>query len=113
MIAASDVANDPPGWDINRARAAIGRLSRMSQPAHINGRMLVVIRPRTSLLGGCDIIESGKLEHDGEVLHLVGDHGSRAVTDAEWNALQPVVQGGGIAACRGFDFFLLRPAVEY
>src|SRR4051794_21346909 len=87
-----------------------GRLSRMWQPAHIDGRTLVVIHARTSLLGGYDVIESGILEHDGEMLHLVGDHGSRAVTDAELDSLQPVVQQSSISACRGFDFFLVRPA---
>jgi hypothetical protein len=82
----------------------------MWHPAHIDGRTLVVIRARKSLLRGYDVIESGMLEHDGEVLHLVGDNGSRAVTDAELESLQPVVQQSGISACRGFDFFLLRPA---
>jgi len=75
----------------------------MWHPAHIDGRTLVVIRPKKSFLGGYDVIESG-------VLHLVGDHGSRVVTDAEREALQPVVQESEIPACRGFDFFLLRPA---
>ena len=55
-------------------------------------------------------MESGMLEHDGEVLHLVGDHGSRAVTDAELKSLQPVVQQSSISARRGFDFFLLQSA---
>jgi hypothetical protein len=79
-------------------------------PTEIDGRTLVVIRARRSLLGGYDVVESGMLEHDGEVLHLVGDHGSRAVTDAELGSLQPVVQQSIISVCRGFDFFLLRPA---
>jgi hypothetical protein len=82
----------------------------MWQPAHIDGRTLVVIRARESLLCGYDVIEFGMLEHDGEVLHLVGDHGSRTVTDAELESLQPVVPQSNISACRGFDFFLLRPA---
>ncbi len=82
----------------------------MFQPAHIDGRTLVVIRARKSLFGGYDVIESGKLEHDGEALHLVGEQSSRAVTDAELESLQPVVQQSGISACRGFDFFLLRSA---
>jgi hypothetical protein len=81
----------------------------MWYPAHIDGRTLVVIRARRSLLGGYDVVESGRLEHDGETLSLVGDHGSRAVTDAELNSLQPVSSQNGISACRGFDFFLLRP----
>ena len=82
----------------------------MWDPADIDGRTLVIIRPKTSFLGGYDVVESGLLEDDGEVLHLVGDHGSRAVTDAERESLQPVVQQNKIAVCRGFDFFLLRPA---
>ncbi len=69
-----------------------------------------MIRPRNSFLGGYDAIESGTLQHDGEMLHLVGDHGSRALTEIELDALQPVVSQSGITACRGFDFFLLRPA---
>lgn len=56
------------------------------------------------------MIESGVLEHDGKVVHLVGDKGSRIVTDVELESLQPVVPRTRIAACRGFDFFLLRPA---
>jgi len=81
----------------------------MWHPGHIDGRTLVVIRARKSLLGGYDLIESGMLEHDGEVLHLVGNHGSRAVSEAELNSLQPVSSDNGISVCRGFDFFLLRP----
>ena len=82
----------------------------MWHPAHVDGRTLVVIRPSKSCLGGYDVVESGMLEDDGEVLHLVGAHGSRAVTEGERESLQPVVQQTGIAVCRGFNFFLLRPA---
>jgi hypothetical protein len=82
----------------------------MWNPAHVDGRTLVVIRPRKSLLGGYEVIESGRLSHEGDALRLVGDRSSRVVTDAELQALQPVVQKSHIAACRGFDFFLLRPA---
>jgi hypothetical protein len=82
----------------------------MLQPAHIDGRALVVLRPRKSLLGGYDVIESGMMQHDGEVIRLVGDHGSRVVTDAEIQSLQPVAPHSGMAACRGFDLFLLRSA---
>ncbi len=82
----------------------------MWQAAHIDGRTLVVIRPRKSSLGGYDVVESGMMRHDGEVLHLVGDNGSRAVTDAEMESLQPVTPQSDIPACRGFDFFLLRSA---
>jgi hypothetical protein len=82
----------------------------MWQPAHIDGRTLVVIRPRKSVLGGYDVIESGVMQHDGEVLYLVGDHGSRAVTKSELGSLQPVVPQSSIAVCRGFDFCLIRPA---
>ena len=82
----------------------------MWHPGHVDGRTLVVIRPKKSFLGGYDVVESGLLEHDGAVLHLVGDHGSRTVTDAERDSLQPVVQQTQIAACCGFDFFLVRAA---
>ncbi len=83
----------------------------MWQPAHIDGRTLIVIQPKESLLGGYDVIESGSLEHDGESLQLVGDHGTRTVTDAELESLQLVVQETNIKACRGFDFFLIRPSL--
>ena len=86
------------------------RYPDMWHPAHIDGRTLVVIGPKKSFLGGYDVVESGRLEHDGEVLHLVGGHSSRAVTDAELESLQPVVQQTAIAVCHGFDFFLMRPA---
>jgi hypothetical protein len=82
----------------------------MWHPTHIDGRSLVVIRPRRSFLGGYDIVESGMLKYDGEVLRLVGDHGSHAITDTELDSLQPVVPQSRIDACRGFDFFLLRSA---
>src|SRR5688500_13858102 len=85
-------------------------LSRMWHPAHVEGRTLVVIRARRSLFGGYDVIESGMLEdYGGGELRLVGDHGSRVVTDAELESLQPVLELTEITACRGFDFFLLRP----
>ena len=80
----------------------------MWYPAHVDGRTLVVIRRRKSLFGGYDVIESGVLEHDGESLHLVGDRGARVLTRAELDSVQPVAPRSRIAACRGFDFFLLR-----
>ena len=80
----------------------------MWHPAHVDGSTLVVIHARKGLFGGYDVVESGTLEHDGETLHLVGKHGSRAVTDAELASLQPVASQNKIAACRGFSFFLLR-----
>lgn len=82
----------------------------MKHPAHIDGRTLVVIRPRKFILGGYDVVESGTLGFDGESLELAGDHGSRTVTDAELDSIQPVVQRTRIAACRGFDFFVVQPA---
>ena len=80
----------------------------MWYPAHIDGRTLVIIQPRPSVFGGYESVESGMLEYDGEVLHLVGAHGSRALLNAELESLQPVVPHSGIAVCHGFDFFLLR-----
>lgn len=84
----------------------------MWNPAHIDGRTPVVIRPRTSLRGGYDVIESGTLKHDGQLLHLVSEHRSRAVMEAELRSLQNVVPQSRIRACRGFDFFLLMPRDE-
>jgi hypothetical protein len=57
-----------------------------------------------------DVLESGRLSFDGEVLSLVGEHESRTVTDDELDVMQPVVPGNAIPACNGFDFFLLQPA---
>lgn len=81
----------------------------MWHPAHVDGRTLVVIRQRKSLCGGFDVVESGRLQHDGKLLELVGDHGSRVLSNAELNALQLVVPQSRMKVCRGFDFFLLQP----
>lgn len=84
----------------------------MWHPAHVDGRTLVVIKPRNSRRGGYDVIESGRMRHDGDVLHLDRDDGSRPMTDDERGSLQPVTPTSHITACRGFDFFLLRLSEE-
>jgi len=82
----------------------------MWHPAHVDGRTLVVIRHRKSLFGGFDVVESGRLQHDGKLLELVGDHGSRVLSKAELNALQLVVPQSRIKECQGFDFSLIQGA---
>ena len=83
----------------------------MFQPAHVDGRTLVVLQPRESILGGYSVVESGRLEHDGEELRLVGDVGCRLVSDDELGEFQPVTSQNRIAACTSFDFFIVRPAM--
>jgi hypothetical protein len=82
----------------------------MWYPAHIDGCSLVVLRPRGSILGGYDVVESGCLEYDGQELRLASDGGSRVVTQAELAELQPVAAQNRIAACQSFDFFRILPA---
>lgn len=80
----------------------------MWHPHHLDGCTLVIIQARNSFFGGYDVVESGMMEYDGEVLHLVGEQSSRSMDDVEIQQLQTVGAKNAIAACRGFDFFLLR-----
>ena len=70
----------------------------------VDGRTVVRIQ-RTTL--SFKAIESGRLSHDGEALWLETDSGNRQFSDDELNQLQLVIAGNSIAACKGFDFFLL------
>ena len=81
----------------------------MWHPVHIDGRSVVVLRALRSIDDDHEVIESGRLEFDGEALSLVRSDGNRRrLTDMERDALQPVNAHNRIDACRGFDFFLLR-----
>ena len=73
-------------------------------PSIVDGRSLVVLRQKRS---GFSIVEKGVLEHDGESLYLVDGEDSRLVTDAELSSFQIVRQDSKIAACRGFDLFVI------
>ena len=79
----------------------------MWHPAHVDGRSLVVLRPRASILGGHDVVESGLLANYGDELRLVSDGTERVISEAELAQLQPVTPQNRIAACRSFDFFLM------
>jgi len=73
-------------------------------PSIVDGRSLVVLRQDKFRFS---IVEKGILEHDGELLYLVDGEDSRIVTDAELSSFQIVRQDSRIAACRGFDLFVI------
>lgn len=75
----------------------------MYQPAHLDGRTVVVLR---SAGRGYRIVESGYLSFDGET-SLVGEETQRLFSDAEMDSLKLVAPGNQIPACQGFDFFLI------
>jgi len=76
----------------------------------LDGRSLMIIRRRKSFLGGFDVVEEGRLSHDGELLWHVNERGWREVTEAELEAVQPVDPQTRIVACRGYNFFLITTA---
>jgi hypothetical protein len=73
-------------------------------PSIVDGRSLVVLRQNRT---GFSIMEKGVLQHDGQSLYLVDDDDSRIVTDDELSAIKIVREDSRIAACRGFDLFLI------
>jgi hypothetical protein len=73
-------------------------------PSIVDGRSLVVLRQNTAAFS---IAEKGILEHDGVALYLVDGDNSRMMTDEELSSLQMVLPDSRIAACRGFDLFLI------
>lgn len=77
----------------------------MYQPAHIDGRTVVVLR---SAGRGYSIVESGRLEFDGEELSLLSEDSKRSFSDREIDSLKLVVAGNRIPECQGFDLFLIR-----
>ncbi len=80
----------------------------MLHPIEVDGRTLVILRRSSRWLGSQFIIESsGRLEHDGETLTLVGDNMQRNISDEELAGLMTVKPDSLIAECRGFDFFLV------
>lgn len=73
-------------------------------PSIVDGRSLVVLRQTRAAFS---IAEKGVLEHDGESLYLVDGGDSRMITDEELSSIQIVRPDSRIAACRGFDLFLI------
>ena len=81
----------------------------MWHPAHLDGRRLVVLRPRGGLLDRYDVVAAGRLSHDGEALRLVESESSTVlISDADLGSVKPVTAANRIPECRGFDFFLIR-----
>jgi hypothetical protein len=82
---------------------------RMFHPVDVDGRSLVVLRRWKRLLGSqFTVVASGRLEHDGETLTLVGNDDRRAVSDQELRDFMVVNPDTQIAECRGFDLFLIQ-----
>jgi hypothetical protein len=77
----------------------------MYHPAHIEGRTVVVLRREAR---GYSIVESGRLEFNGEDLSLVNGDFKRLFPDEEISLLKRVVAGNRIPQCEGFDLFLVR-----
>lgn len=73
-------------------------------PSIVDGRSLVVLRQN---IIAYSLVEKGMLEHDGEVLYLVDGVDSRKITDDELSLIKIVRPDSTIAACRGFDLFLI------
>ena len=76
----------------------------MYQPAHIDGRSVVILRRHGS---GYIAEESGFLEFNGEALFLITEGAKRLFSDEEIDSLKVVVEGNRIQECNGFDFFLI------
>jgi hypothetical protein len=81
----------------------------MFQPAHVDGRSLVILRRRRTWLGWrFSVVASGLLEHDGEILALVDGESNRVITEQELAEVLLVKPDTRIAECRGFDLFLIQ-----
>jgi hypothetical protein len=70
----------------------------------IDGRTLVFIR-RTRF--SFEVVESGLLSHDGESVLLSKDGGERPLKETEMAQILNVTAENRIAACRGFDLFVI------
>lgn len=77
----------------------------MYQPMHVDGRTVVVLR-RT--WRGHAIVESGRLEFDGDELSLVVGGVERILPSAEIDSLKLVGADNRIPECQGFDLFLIQ-----
>lgn len=77
----------------------------MFQPAQIDGRTVVVLRPEGH---GHVVVESGRLTFDGDEVSLVAGDSRRSFSDTEIDSLKLVVAGNRIPECHGFDLFLIR-----
>jgi hypothetical protein len=95
-------------WPVSGRALNGSPLSHMWQPAHIDGRTVVILRRRASIFSGYVVVESGLLMHTGEELLLVTKGGDRIISDDELQAFQPVTPQNRILECRGFDFFVVR-----
>lgn len=76
----------------------------MYQPAHVDGRSLIILQRRGHKYS---VRASGELLHDGEVLELVGEGQRRVVTDQELASFMDVLPNTRLPLCQGFDFFLI------
>jgi hypothetical protein len=76
----------------------------MHHPAHIDGRTVVLIYRDGRHYKA---FESGRLSYDGTALTLETNSGRRLFSDDEISQIKHVIAENRIAACHGFDFFLL------
>ena len=86
-------------------RDPVAALRHMYQPAHIDGRTVVILRREGHRY---TIVESGRLQFDGEDLSLTDGESTRLFSNAECNLLMLVVSDNRIPECRCFDFFLMQ-----
>jgi hypothetical protein len=85
----------------------------MYSPVEVDGRSLVILKRRQKLFGQrFFVVASGQLEHDGETLELVCHDERRLVSDRDLASMMMVDPGTMIAACRGFDFFIIQDSPE-
>ncbi len=76
----------------------------MYHGTQIDGCTLVFVR-RTFL--DFNVVESGLLSFDGESVWLASDGGERPLNETELAQILDVTAENKIAACRGFDLFVI------
>jgi hypothetical protein len=82
----------------------------MYHPADVDGRHLVILERTSSFVGaGFRVVAAGWLADCGERLVLLdaGDQEIMAITDQHLARMLPVIGENRIAACAGYDLFIL------
>jgi hypothetical protein len=74
----------------------------------VHDRSLIILKPRSRILGGFSTVESGRLFHPtGDEVIFSTTAGDRLFTDAELQILTPVTARNRIQLCHGFDLFII------
>ena len=80
----------------------------------LDGCSLVIIRQRSGMFGGFDIIESGELTYDGDTLTFESDRDAdpRVVTEEEQRQILTVNEHTQIPECVGYRLFILEQPTD-